>query len=162
MKTVYLASPLGFSEAGRLFMDSKLIPMLESLGSITVEDPWSLTSEEEIHTVQSLPNGDEKRLAWSQLNRVIGSRNEAAIKRSDGMVAVLDGVDVDSGTAAEIGYAFGLGHRIIGYRNDFRVAGDNEGAIVNLQVEHFIYESGGTITTSLDELKTYLQSLTQH
>ncbi len=36
------------------------------------------------------------------------------------------------------------------------MAGDNEGAKVNLQVEHFIHDSGGTIASTLDELKACL------
>ena len=65
---------------------------------------------------------------------------------------MLDGADVDSGTAAEIGYAFARGTPIVGYRGDFRLAGDNEGAVVNLQVEYFIRASGGTIVTRLAEI----------
>jgi nucleoside 2-deoxyribosyltransferase len=68
------------------------------------------------------------------------------------VVAVLDGVDVDSGTAAEVGYAFARGKRIFGYRGDFRLSADNEGAAVNLQVEFFILQSGGAITGSIEAL----------
>ena len=65
------------------------------------------------------------------------------------VLAVLDGTDVDSGTAAEIGYAFAKGRPILGYRGDFRLSADNEGSTVNLQVEYFITASGGTIFTSV-------------
>ncbi|MEH2513475.1 nucleoside 2-deoxyribosyltransferase [Nitrobacteraceae bacterium AZCC 1564] len=71
----------------------------------------------------------------------------------------LDGVDVDSGTAAEIGYGFARGKRIIGYRGDFRLSADNEGSIVNLQVEYFIRASGGTIISTIDELPKALKKL---
>ena len=63
---------------------------------------------------------------------------------------MLDGTDVDSGTASEIGFAFALGMPIVGFRTDLRATGDNEAAVVNLQVEYFIRASGGTIVTSLD------------
>jgi nucleoside 2-deoxyribosyltransferase len=56
---------------------------------------------------------------------------------------------VDSGTAAEIGYAFAMGKPILGYRGDFRLSADNEGSTVNLQVEYFITQSGGQIITEL-------------
>ena len=65
---------------------------------------------------------------------------------------MLDGVDVDSGTAAEIGYGFAKGKKIVGYRGDLRLSSDNEGAIVNLQVEYFIRASGGTIINRLVDL----------
>ncbi len=51
---------------------------------------------------------------------------------SDIVVAVLDGVDVDSGTAWEIGYAYAKGKPVIGLRTDFRSLSDG---IVNLMVE---------------------------
>ena len=38
---------------------------------------------------------------------------------SDVANAVLDGTDVDSGTASEIGYAFAKGKAIVGYRGVF-------------------------------------------
>ena len=39
--------------------------------------------------------------------------------------------------------------RIVGYRGDFRLAADNIGSTVNLQVEYFIRASGGAIAASL-------------
>jgi glutathione S-transferase len=71
--------------------------------------------------------------------------------------AVLDGTDVDSGTAAEIGYAAALGCTIVGLRTDFRMAGDNPAAPVNLQVLHFINKSGGAFATELDAAVILLQ-----
>ena len=70
---------------------------------------------------------------------------------------MLDGTDVDSGTAAEIGYAFAKGKRIVGYRGDFRLSADNEGSLVNLQVEYFIHASGGRIVSSIKQLAPALQ-----
>ena len=100
--------------------------------------------------------GREKRDAWQELNLVMGERNAQAIKDSDGMIAVLDGVDIDSGTAGEIGYAYGLGKIIAGYRGDFRLSADNEGSTVNLQVEYFIRSSGGEIVTSIEDFDKIL------
>src|SRR5262249_9890307 len=88
---------------------------------------------------------------WRALNHEIGATNRAAIDRAHGVIAILDGTDVDSGTAAEIGYAFARGKLIVGYRGDFRLSADNEGSIVNLQVEYFIHESGGTIVTRCED-----------
>ena len=97
--------PLGFSEAGRHFHRSILVPFVHGLG-FEVLDPWALTDPARIDAVQRRPYGPEKRDAWRRLNREMGARNRAAIDEAEGVVAVLDGVDVDSGTAAEIGYAF--------------------------------------------------------
>lgn len=69
---------------------------------------------------------------------------------------MLDGNDVDSGTAAEIGYGSALKKPIIGYRGDFRLSAENEGGIVNLQVEYFIYLNNGEIVTDIEALKIAL------
>ena len=115
-------------------------------------DPWALTDQRRLDAVAAMPDGPQRRDAWRRLNAEIARTNHAAIDRCDALFAVLDGVDVDSGTAAEIGYAFARGKPIIGYRGDVRLAADNEGAVVNLQVEYFIRQSGGCIVRSLAEL----------
>ena len=148
---IYLAGPLGFSEAGRHFKDDVLIPALQRLGHRVV-DPWSLTDPKVIAAIQALPLGNKRRAAWQAINPDIGRQNVMAIARSRAVVAILDGVDVDSGTAAEIGFAFAKRKLIIGYRGDFRLASDNEGLVVNLQVEYFIRQSGGNIATDMRAL----------
>jgi nucleoside 2-deoxyribosyltransferase len=155
---IYLAGPLGFSEAGRFYQDRVLIPRVEALG-YEIINPWKLTEQNKIDAVQAMPYGPERRRAWQTLNVEIGGNNRAGIDRSDLIVAVLDGTDVDSGTAAEIGYGFAKGKTIVGYRGDFRLSADNEGSLVNLQVEYFIRQSGGTIVTTLDDLVGTLTKL---
>jgi Nucleoside 2-deoxyribosyltransferase len=54
------------------------------------------------------------------------------VDSSDIVVAVLDGVDVDSGTAWEIGYAYAKGKPVVGLRTDFRSLSNG---IVNLMIE---------------------------
>jgi hypothetical protein len=153
-----MAGPLGFSEAGRCFHESILVPFVKGLG-YDVLDPWALTDPRAVEAVRTMPEGRERREAWTRLNHAMAARNRAAIDEADGVVAVLDGTDVDSGTAAEIGYAFARGKLIVGYRGDFRLSADNEGAVVNLQVEFFIRESGGTIVQRYEELEPALRAL---
>jgi len=148
-RRIYVASPLGFAEAGRHFHGERLLPLLASLGYEAL-DPWALADADALARVRAMPAGDERAAAWRRLNAAIAETNRRAIDDADAVLAVLDGSDVDSGTAAEIGYAFARGKPIVGYRGDSRPAGDNEGAVVNLQVEHFVRASGGTIVTSLD------------
>jgi nucleoside 2-deoxyribosyltransferase len=155
---VYVAGPLGFSEVGRYFYYSELLPLIEEVG-FEVIDPWVLTSKKLIDAAAAKPYGPKQRQAWRGLNPVIAANNTEGIQRADLLVAVLDGTDVDSGTAAEIGYAAALGKPTIGYRGDFRQAGDNEGSIVNLQVEFFITESGGSIVGDLKSLKKKLKAI---
>jgi len=155
---IYLAGPLGFSEAGRHFYNTVLIPYVTRLG-YEVLDPWTLTDARRIRAVQRMPYGAAKRDAWRRLNLEMGATNRAAIDDAQGVVAVLDGTDVDSGTAAEIGYAFARGKPIVGYRGDFRLSADNEGSTVNLQVEYFIRASGGVIVDRHGDLGRVLQSV---
>jgi nucleoside 2-deoxyribosyltransferase len=70
---------------------------------------------------------------------------------------VLDGVDVDSGTASEIGFAAALRHVIFGIRTDFRRSGENEASIVNPQVQWWIEQSGGHILGEIDQLLSSLR-----
>jgi nucleoside 2-deoxyribosyltransferase len=53
------------------------------------------------------------------------------VDRADAVVAVVDGADVDSGTAWEMGYAFAKGKPVVAVRTDFRV-GEEYG--VNLMI----------------------------
>jgi nucleoside 2-deoxyribosyltransferase len=119
----------------------------------------SLTDKSKIDAAIAMPYGQEKRDAWRHLNTEIGENNRKAIDQCDGVLAVLDGVDVDSGTAAKIGYAYARGKRIVGYRGDFRLSSDNEGSIVNLQVEYFINQSGGRIIKSFGDLPDALTAI---
>ena len=155
--SVYVASPLGFAESTRTFYAQELLATIRQAGLDTI-DPWVLTPQTLIDGVLSMPYGEQRRQAWRDLNLIIGKNNRDGIDRSSGIVAVLDGSDVDSGTASEIGYAFGVGKRIVGYRGDFRLSADNEGSIVNLQVEYWIRASGGEIVTRLKDLPDALRS----
>jgi len=148
---IYLANPFGFSEAGRAFYSGRVIPAVQALGHDLI-DPWVLTDQAKIDAVQAMPWGTARRDAWRALDLAIGHNNRLGIDRANAMLAILDGADVDSGTAAEIGYGFGRGMPILGYRGDLRICSDNEGATVNLQVEYFIRQSGGDIITKLAEL----------
>lgn len=151
---IYVASPLGFTDAGRMYSSTVLLPAVRSAGFEPL-DPWDLDAE--IQTVFELDRNDpERSRLLGETNRLVGRRNAEMIRGADGVLAVLDGNDVDSGTAAEIGYAAALHRPVIGLRADLRVTGDNEATLVNLQVEWFIIESGGHITTSLDEALTKL------
>ncbi len=150
MRSIYLASPLGFAESTRAFMDDLARRLREH---VTVHNPWDESAATEpLPEIMAIDSFAERSRRLAEINRELGRLNAEAIAASDGLFAILDGVDVDSGTAAEIGYAFGLGKYVCGLRTDFRLAGDNHGATVNLQVEYFIQESGGRIVTTAGEL----------
>jgi nucleoside 2-deoxyribosyltransferase len=113
-------------------------------------DPWELDAAS--LAIFMLPVGHPDRAAQlPAVNQAVGRRNADLIREAAGVLAFLDGPDVDSGTAAEVGYAAALGRPIVGLRTDLRLSGDNEASIVNLQVEWFIAESGGTLCRDLDD-----------
>lgn len=153
----YLAGPLGFSAVGQNFHKTQLIPMVLNAG-FDIRDPWELTPFALIKPALDLPFGMKQKRTWEKLNRIIGQNNENAIKESHIIIAVLDGIDVDSGTAAEIACGAMLDKPTFGYRGDFRLASDNVGSIVNLQVEHFIYTRGGVIVKDMESLKAALEN----
>ncbi len=154
---IYPAGPLGFSEAGRYFYEKVFLPMLEEIGYIVL-DPWKLTDPQIIENAIKTPYGVDQVLKWREVNKIIGTNNAEAIKKADIIVAILDGVDVDSGTASEIGFGAALGKPVVGYRGDFRLSADNVGSTVNLQVEYFINLNGGEgeIVTSAEKLQELL------
>jgi len=143
----YIASPLGFSEAGRHYYREVYLPALATV--VMPVDPWSLTSADEI--VAARADGREHELLLT-----IGRRNIAALASCALLAAYLDGQELDSGTAAEVGFAAGTGVTCFGLRTDLRENGE-PAATVNLQVETFILESGGQICSSLDDLVKHLE-----
>lgn len=138
----YVASPLGFSEAGRYYYFQEYLPALARV--VEPVDPWALASDVEVAEARAA--GRQREFALE-----IGRRNAQAIRSCSLLVAFLDGQEPDAGTVSEVGYAAGLGLCCYGLRSDFRESGE-PGAHINLQVEAFIVESGGRIAPTLDEL----------
>lgn len=138
----YLASPLGFNDAGRSYYESVYLPALAR--AVEVVDPWSQLPAADVE--QARASGTLREL-WLG----VGARNLKLIAGCDALVAWLDGQEIDSGTATELGYAAALGVPCYGLRTDLRQAGE-EGVSLNLQVEATILESGGVLAHSLDAL----------
>ena len=144
----YIASPLGFTDGGTDYYTTTYLPALSEV--VDPVDPWSLTTEEEVQ--RALAAGTEREL-WL----TVAQRNADAIRSSEYLAAYLEGQEVDSGTAAEVGYATALGRRCFGLRSDLRRAGEQSMAL-NLQVEGFIVQSGGVVVATLHELVEALRA----
>lgn len=140
----YVASPLGFTEAGRRYLAGVLLPAVGSV--VEPVDPWALASPEEFAAAAASGVEAQRALALD-----VGRRNAAAIRSSSLLAAYLEGQEPDSGTVVEVGYACGLGVTCLGLRSDLRQAGE-PGVALNLQVEALIVAGGGEIVGSLDEL----------
>jgi len=109
---VYVASPLGFNVPGRHWADEVLHPRLVAAGW-EVLDPWA-DQTGEVAAALALPPGPSRVEALQQMSRTIGARNRRLLAEADAVLAVLDGPDVDSGTAAEIGWAAAHGTPVVG------------------------------------------------
>lgn len=147
--TIYIASPLGFAATTRCYYDSVLLPAVAAAGFEAL-DPWGPSAAGDALTEALAIAGAVPRVAALQVaNAALGEHNARLIEACAGVLAVLDGSDVDSGTAAEIGFASALPRPVIGLHTDLRQFADNEGTPVNLQVAAFIRRSGGAIARDL-------------
>nr|WP_319377179.1 nucleoside 2-deoxyribosyltransferase [uncultured Methanoregula sp.] len=131
---VYLAAPL-FSEAERSF-NASLARLLE-------------TNLFSVHLPQDL--GDDTDMREEQAQERIFALNKKALEEADMVVALIDGADADSGTAWEMGYAYGMNKPVVALRTDFRRVGRNEH--VNLMLEE-----SATVVTSRESLLEALHS----
>lgn len=142
----YIASPLGFTEAGRSYYTSHMLPAFAAV--VEVVDPWAGVAGGDIDIART---AGTLREFWVG----VGHRNLDLISSSQLLVAVLDGQEIDSGTAVELGFAAARGVRCFGLRTDARQAGE-EGMRVNLQVEATVEVAGGRIAASLEQLVAWL------
>jgi nucleoside 2-deoxyribosyltransferase len=150
MPKIYLASPLGFSPELKPYLERVKARLVE-LG-YEVFDPWEQPFSKAIREASRIENHDDRLAAYTRLAQEIGAANENGIRESDTLLAVLDGAEVDSGTAAEVGFAVGIGRRAYGLRTDWRDSGEF-GLPLNLQILHFIERSGGKLFRSIEEIE---------
>lgn len=124
----YIAGPL-FNEGERWF-DEQIDAIAQTAGLETF-----------------LPHRDGKEMGGLEKGiRHVFENNVASIDRADLVIANLNGVTTDDGTAWEIGYAYGRGKPIIGVYTDMRLTFHQQ--VVNLMIECACYR----LVRSLDEL----------
>jgi nucleoside 2-deoxyribosyltransferase len=150
MRRIYLASPLGFSPELKSYRN-KIKLRLTELGC-TALDPWDPKFHHVISEASSIENWSVRVVAFKEIAGKIGKTNEEMIRGCDGLLGVLDGPDVDSGTASEIGFAAALGKKCYGLRTDFRNSGDFDGMPINLQILYWIEASGGNLFRTVDAI----------
>ena len=129
---IYLASPL-FSEAERRYNTYLAEVLRKNFFSVYLPQEADDTAEVRVENRE----------------RMIYDKNLSELKKADIIVGVIDGSDVDSGTAWEMGYAFACGKRVIALRTDFRKLSGYEH--VNLMLE-----MGAAVVTNVDELTAAL------
>ena len=132
MKKAYIAGPL-FDDHEREYLE-KITKLVESYGFDTFLP----------HRDAGLVTGEFTR----EKKEKIFDIDMKYLEPADLVVALLTGRDVDSGTAAEIGYAFKSGKILIGI-----------GANTIKPINNFvwgIFSYGDNIVENLEELETYL------
>lgn len=148
---IYLASPLGFSPENDFYRE-RLKMYLVQLGH-EIFDPWSQEDvAQRIKDALAIKDQAERKQAISLAATFTGSSNAGGIRWADVVLAVLDGAELDSGTAAEVGFGAGIGKRCFGLRTDFRDSGDLPGLPFNLQVLYFINQCGGKLFRKIEDI----------
>jgi len=148
IRRVFLAAPL-FSTGDRTFCRLLLEVLRGDLG-LEAYWAWDTVDEDAVGPELGVESGEGWQIRLREKLREAGREEEAGalifrndrslLDRADLVVAILDGSDVDSGTAWEIGYAYARGKPIIGIRTDVRDFMD--GAPVNVMLEWSIRERG--------------------
>ncbi|MEM1688999.1 MAG: nucleoside 2-deoxyribosyltransferase [Candidatus Hadarchaeales archaeon] len=132
---IFIAGPL-FSQAEREF-NAKLDELLRKNGFETI-----------------LPQRDIGEVWKTDINyRKIYEMDLRAIEEADVVVAVLDGPDVDSGTAFEIGYATAKGKPVVGLKTDIRTFAQME------EVNNMILQSVRKIVKDFESLLIVLKEI---
>jgi nucleoside 2-deoxyribosyltransferase len=98
-----------------------------------------------------IPQRDGVKLENPSDVEKIFKSDKDALTKADLVVANLDGMDVDAGTAWELGYAEGLGKHCVCVYTDWRL--HFKWQTVNLMIQCSVDK----LVLSLDELETYLQ-----
>lgn len=129
MKRIYLAGPL-FTEAEQNWhrLTKQRLEKTATAHDIAIDVIWPY----------ELITPDEITQLGTQARPEIFQRCKTALERADVMVALLDGTQVDDGTAWEVGYFYAYRKHqepIIGIRTDFRSAGESPTATVNAMIE---------------------------
>jgi nucleoside 2-deoxyribosyltransferase len=116
---IYFAGPL-FTTPERTF-NKELAARLEGGGhQVFLPQERGLTDD------LDGPTGGEGSTprARSMTPRQILDKNLRGLDWAEGVVAIMDGTDPDSGTAWECGYAYARGKPTVLFRSDFRGGGD--------------------------------------
>ncbi|MDI6819767.1 MAG: nucleoside 2-deoxyribosyltransferase [Candidatus Hodarchaeaceae archaeon] len=137
---VFIAGPL-FSDAEREF-NLKVDKHLRKHGFKT------FLPQRDVGKLDELLTREGKRAY-----RVIFEQDLKGIDRADVVVAILDGPDVDSGTAFEVGYSFAKGKPVVGLKTDMRVFAKDE------ELNNMLAQGIRALTGNLDELVEELKKL---
>ena len=138
-KTIYLASPYGFSNQWRENLLPEFINALEEMGA-EVWEPFARNS----HINISQPGAAYK----------IAKNDIKDVGNSDGIFAIVNGNPPDEGVMVELGAAIAWEKPIFLFRDDFRRCTDSEQYPLNLMLFSGLPANGweNSFYTSIDEI----------
>ena len=134
-RTIYLASPYGFSEQWKRLLLPEFIVALTALG-LEVWEPFSRNGQ-----IDFAQPGWAYRVAQKDLQDV---------RDADALFAIVNGTPPDEGVMVELGAAMALNKPIFLFRDDFRRCTDSEEFPLNLMLfaglpemgwQDFVYEN---------------------
>ena len=151
-RTIYLASPYGFSAQWRRLLLPEFIGALEALG-LEVWEPFARNGQ-----VNLADPGWAYRVAQRDLQDV---------RDADALFAIVNGTPPDEGVMVELGAAIALGKPTFLFRDDFRRCTDSEQYPLNLMLfaglpelewEQYVYNDLSEISDPKKSLVRWLQS----
>ena len=139
-RSIYLASPYGFSAQWKRRLLPEFVKALESLG-LEVWEPFARNGQ-----VDLAESGWAYRVAQRDLQDV---------READAFFAIVNGTPPDEGVMVELGVAIALGKPVFLFRDDFRRCTDSEQYPLNLMLFAGLPrdEWQEHLYTDLDEIK---------
>ncbi len=118
-KTIYLASPYGFSEQWKRLLLTEFVQALEDLG-LEVWEPFARNGQVDL-----------AEPGWAYR---VAQRDVQDVRDADALFAIVNGTPPDEGVMVELGVAIALGKPIFLFRDDFRRCTDSEHYPLNLML----------------------------
>ena len=134
-RTIYLASPYGFSAQWKRLLLPEFIRALEGLG-LEVWEPFARNGQLDV-----------AQPGWAHQ---VAQRDLQDVRDADALFAIVNGNPPDEGVMVELGAAIALGKPTFLFRDDFRRCTDSEDYPLNLMLfsglpaqgwQDFVYNS---------------------
>jgi len=138
-RTIYLASPYGFSAQWKRLLLPEFIAALEGLG-LEVWEPFARNGQVDV-----------AQPGWAHQ---VAQRDLQDVRDADGLFAIVNGTPPDEGVMVELGAAIALGKPTFLFRDDFRRCTDSEDYPLNLMLFAGLPAQGWQdfVYTSLEEI----------
>jgi len=118
-RTIYLASPYGFSAQWKRLLLPEFVKALESLG-LEVWEPFARNGQVDL-----------AKSGWAYR---VAQRDLQDVRDADAFFAIVNGTPPDEGVMVELGAAIALNKPIFLFRDDFRRCTDSEEYPLNLML----------------------------